>query len=227
MEEYNVVLSPLDRIILKSYCSLVDGLSLYLGDGYEVVLHSLEDCSHSVIKIINGYHTRRKEGAPITDLALEMLEKISKAKDTPEAKGISYSARTRNGEPLWSSTIPIMGEGERIIGLLCINLYLNTSFYNIIQNYAPRRAMDAEWTASRQETFVDSVEDLLESAIHQVRAEVMHDTAILSSRKNKEIITRLHARGIFNLKDAVVRTAAYLNISRNTVYMHIRNLEES
>lgn len=223
MEEQNIVLTSADRVILNSYCSMVEGLSRYMGEGYEIVLHSLEDCSHSVIKIINGYHTGRSIGAPITDLALNMLEKI-REQDTAEASGIAYSSRNKRGEPLWSSTIPIRGEGERIIGLLCINLYLNTSFYDIIQNYIPRRPLGQN--GDRQETFVDNVDDLVENAIHEVRDEVMVDPSIPVSRKNKEIITRLHGRGIFNLKDAVVKAAACLNISKNTVYMHIRNLEE-
>jgi predicted transcriptional regulator YheO len=225
MEEHNVTLTPADRVILKSYRSFIDGLSLYLGDGYEIVLHSLEDCSRSVIKIINGYHTRRTEGAPITDLALEMLEKI-RAQGAADTGGISYSSRNKNGEPLWSSTIPIIGEKDRIIGLMCINLYLNTPFYDIIRNYTPQRPADLNWAASRQENFADSVDDLVESTIRRVRDEVVHDPAISSNQKNKEIIIRLHERGIFNLKDAVARTAAYLNISKNTVYMHIRNLDE-
>ena len=42
----------------------MDGLALYLGEGYEFVLHSLEDLSHSVVKIINGHYSNRKPGAP-------------------------------------------------------------------------------------------------------------------------------------------------------------------
>ena len=49
----------------------MDGLALYLGEGYEFVLHSLEDLSHSVVKIINGHYSNRKPGAPITDFLLK------------------------------------------------------------------------------------------------------------------------------------------------------------
>ena len=69
-------LTLVDRAILESYKEVAEGLSDYLGEGYEIVLHSLESLESSVIKIINGYHTGRKEGAPITDLALKMLEEI-------------------------------------------------------------------------------------------------------------------------------------------------------
>ena len=65
----NIVLTETDRAILSSYKRMCDGLSDYLGSGYEFVLHSLEDLDHSVIKIINGHYTSRKEGSPITDLA--------------------------------------------------------------------------------------------------------------------------------------------------------------
>ena len=58
-----------DFRILDSYKSVLDGLAAYLGDGYEIVLHSLHDLDHSVIKIINGHYTGRREGFPITDLA--------------------------------------------------------------------------------------------------------------------------------------------------------------
>ena len=75
MSKY-LVLTKTDRIILESYKVVLDGLSKYLGDGYELILHSLEDLEHSVIKIINGHYTGRVEGAPITDLALSMLNKI-------------------------------------------------------------------------------------------------------------------------------------------------------
>ena len=52
-------LTEMDREILKSYQYMLDGLALYLGDSYEIVLHSLQDLGHSVIKIINGHYTKR------------------------------------------------------------------------------------------------------------------------------------------------------------------------
>lgn len=65
--KYSVELTPMDRDIINSYRQMLAGLSDYLGSGYEIVLHSLEDLNHSVISIYHGEHTGRKEGAPITD----------------------------------------------------------------------------------------------------------------------------------------------------------------
>ncbi len=85
MKDYTVRLTIIDRMILESYKAMLDGLAHYLGDGYELVLHSLENMEHSAIKVVNGYHTGRKEGAPITDLALAMLGEIEADRD----KGMS------------------------------------------------------------------------------------------------------------------------------------------
>ena len=50
------------------------------------------------------------------------------------------------------------------------------------------------------------------------------DEAIAPSLKNRAIVSELYEKGIFSLKDSVVRIAQLLGISRNTVYLHLRNL---
>ena len=93
MEQIAVSLTPADRMILESYKTMAEGLSDYLGSGYEIVLHSLENLDRSVIKILNGYHTGRREGAPITDLALEMLARIKETGGDPPY--ISYFTKNK------------------------------------------------------------------------------------------------------------------------------------
>ena len=104
MTQPNIQFTPEDRCILESYKTTVEGFAEYLGEGYEVVLHSLEDLNRSVIKIINGHHTGRKEGAPITDLALDMLNRIQ-SEGLPGH--ISYFTHNKKGEPLKSPPLPL------------------------------------------------------------------------------------------------------------------------
>ncbi|GLC83257.1 helix-turn-helix transcriptional regulator [Lacrimispora brassicae] len=217
MKDYNVHLTLIDRIILDSYKIMLEGLADYLGGGYEMVLHSLEDTEHSVIKIINGHHTGRTEGMPITDLALQMLEEIEK---DGEKSYISYFTKNKKEEPLKSSTIVVRGEEGRIIGLLCINFYLNTGLAEILSSYFPQTSTHS---LIKTETFANNLDELIFSKVQKVRKTVMEDDEILPSLKNKEIINSLHQQGVFTLKDAVIKVADYLGISKNTVYMHIRN----
>ena len=132
-----MVLTPADRLVLEAYGNLLDGLAQYLGDGYEIVLHSLEDLERSVVKIVNGHHTGRTVGAPITDLALSMLARITQQEGAP---AIPYFTQNRKGEPLKAATIAIQGENRRIIGLLCINFYLNTPFAQVLAAFTPPAA---------------------------------------------------------------------------------------
>ena len=56
-------LSKKDRMVLKSYESVLEGLAEFLGSSFEFVLHSLEDLDCAAVKVINGYHSGRKEGS--------------------------------------------------------------------------------------------------------------------------------------------------------------------
>lgn len=211
-------LTQTDRSILRSYCDFLEGIADYMGPGYEFVLHSLECLDHSVIKIVNGHYTGRVEGAPITDLALDMLAGIQENGATLYQ---SYFTRNNRGAPMKSTTIAIRGESERIIGLLCINFYLETPFSDIIGNYTAR-----ESHATLSEKYPSSFEELMGDIVDDVRRDVMQNKAIPAGRKKREIIQQLSNKGYFSIKDSVPHAAEVLKISKNTVYMHLRKIQE-
>lgn len=209
-------LSATDKLILNSYIPVIHDLATYLGGCFEIVLHSLEDYEHSVIAIENGEHTGRMVGAPITDLALNMLDVLSSG----QPAGAYFNTRS-NGDQLKSSTIAIRGEHDRIIGLICINMYLNTSLNEVLATLLPNG--DNSHLFETHETFATDVHDLVGKTLETVRTAVMADSSILPSNKNKAIVEELYRKGIFRMKNAVVITADLLGVTKNTVYMHIRN----
>ena len=76
------------------------------------------------------------------------------------------------------------------------------------------------------ESFSQDVDEMIAEAVTQTLEEVIGNPEITTINKNKEIIIRLEEKGIFNIKDAVVKVAKQLEISKNTVYMHLRNLKK-
>lgn len=218
-------LSKTDELILASYVNVVYDLAGYLGRSYEIVLHSLDDFEHSVVAIVNGEHTGRAIGAPITDRALEMLDHLSKGEPaTP------YFSTNRAGDPLKSTTIPVRGEEGRIIGLLCINRYLNTPVIDLVHELVPAAEQALPETAPKrqlEENFASNADELIASMVERTRTAVFDDDAVLPSNRNKEIVNRLNRQGVFRFKDAVVIVAQQLDISRNTVYMHLRSARKS
>lgn len=225
MENYQVVLTETDKSILNSYSMMLEGLSKYLGEGYEIVLHSLEDYGNSAVKIMHGSHTGRTKGAPVTDLAMNYLEEIKKNPD--DSTGITYFTHNKKGQSLKSVTIPVRGENNRIIGLLCINFNLHTSLLEYIHNFVDGETNEEQQWETRKENFSSTSVELLENMIQEMRREVMEDLTVSSINKNKEIIQRLYEKGLFNMKDAVAKAAEILGISKNTVYLHLRNLEQN
>lgn len=227
-----MVLSEIDKLILNSYKTIVYGLADYLGPESEVVLHSLENYESSAI-IIAGENTKRKVGAPITDLALNMLSRISVSEET---NFLTYFTKSKSQTKMKSSTIAIYGENKRIIGLLCINYNLECKLDDFIKNFSYPEKTDEDVNlinfnpsekSSMIENFTNSIEELIEEKVEKIKIKVDKNEEISNNNKNKEIIKILYEEGIFNIKDGVIRVAKKMNISKNTVYLHIRQLEKN
>lgn len=215
-------LTKTDMKILDSYSYMIERLSEYLGSAYEISLHSLEDENHSVIKIMNGYHSGRTTGAPLTDLAMNMLKRINNQGISSASSYTSYNAISSTGEKLRSSTIPILGDGERVIGMICINFYMDTPLSEVLQHLE-----GSNEKTTQKEYFASSMVDTIMQAVYEAKGIVMNNPEIQSVNKNKEIIRILHSKGIFNIKDSVNSVARALDISRNTVYLHLRTMTEN
>ena len=215
MDKLEIHFTQEDRAILASYRQMLDGLAQYLGSGYELVLHSLEDLEHSAIRVINGDHTGRREGAPITELALAMLGRI---RDEDGGDCICYNSTNKNGAPLRSTTIAIRGGAGRIIGLLCINFYLDTPLSTLLRSFGPDAA-----PPETAEVYVQNTGEMISSAIARACARVDADGFANSPLRNREIVARLYEAGIFSVKEAVALVADALGLSRNTVYLHLRH----
>jgi predicted transcriptional regulator YheO len=219
-------LSEADKLVIDSYKLTMEGLAAYYGDAFEFVLHDLTDYDHSIIKIINGHHSGRKEGGPITDFALSMLEQIRRnAEQDGGAKDrfyTSYMSASKYGKPVRSTTMVILGAERRAIGLLCINLYLDSPISSLLGNFSMLQP-HADYVS---ENFSSDANELIAGTMERVKRSVNEDATIPLYLKNKEIVTQLYHQGIFKLRDAVLLVARDLGISKNTVYLHIRPLKK-
>ncbi|MBQ5950568.1 MAG: PAS domain-containing protein [Lachnospiraceae bacterium] len=213
-------LTETDRQIFNSYKCMLDPLAEYLGPGYEIILHSLENYDKSAIKVINGHYSGRTEGAPLTDLALQLLDKF---KSNPyDAHGITYYNKTISGVPIRSTTIPIRGENKRLIGLLCFNFHMDLPISSLLEQLAfPVTTAENQ----RVEIHANNIDDLIMTALQDAREQVLSNPQISTANRNKEIIALLNEKSIFNLKDSVSLVARYMGISKNTVYLHLRNMK--
>lgn len=213
-------LSEQDREILYSYVTIAEGVAEFWGDLCEVVIHNLENMDHSVMHILNGHLSGRQPGATISEVTLSFLNRMLA---DPNLKHLSYFAKDKRGETFKASITAIYGEKGNIIGLFCLNVYLATPLSAFVQCLTPGENASHE---NLSETFVENTEELMLHALEEAKKAVYSNLAISSSNKNKEIVFILYQKGIFNLKDSVITIAEHLGISKNTVYMHIRNMNK-
>lgn len=205
-----------DKVILRSYEAVVDGIASLIGPFCEIVLHSLEDLNTSAIKIANGENTGRQVGSPITDMALKMLRDIEGSERNFSR---SYFTRAKGGVLMKSITVAIRNGENRVIGLLCINVNLDAPFSQVLRSFMPTQ--EAQEAASSV-NFASDVEELVDQTVERTIEEINGDKSVSNNTKNRQIVMALFDKGIFDIKDAINRVADRLNISKHTVYLYIR-----
>lgn len=208
-----------DHAILASYFPIADGLGALLGEHCEIVLHSLEFLEHSAIYIVNGHNTGRTIGSPLTDRALHSLHHMQ-----TDSVSQPYFTRAKGGKLMKSVTIAIRNRKQHVIGLICINMNLDVPVSQFLSSFiAPQ---ESEQAVENPINFANSVEDLVLQTIESTINEVKNDQRISNQHKNRQIITLLYEKGIFEIKDAIAQVTERLGVSRHTVYLYIRQLKQ-
>ena len=212
--------------LLKPYVALVDFLADYLGSNTEVLLHDLTNLEHSIVKIRNGHISGRKEGDPCTDFALRIVQK------PPENKQYrtNYKSFHKNGAPMKSGTFFIRNANHEIIGLLCINIE-STQYVQmkaLLDSFFGVGPLDTQETPENGngETLGKSIVETMDAIIAKTVADFGGQTAVLSPERKEQIIHRLNDEGVFQLKGAVSKAAAALNMSEPSVYRYLNNLKK-
>lgn len=214
-KSFKVEFTEKDREFMNAYFRLAEMVADLVGPHCEVVLHSFENLEHSVVKIVNGHHTGRIVGSPITDMGLKMLKLFQQ---TGEVNSKSYFTRNKQGEMLKSSTCVLAGEHGKPIGMFCVNMNLSAPFPEIIQTLVP----DFSNSLFKHENFSSNVNDVILQALEGTKREVEADPKVSQKLKNKTIVFQLNENGIFEFKDATIIVAEHLKITKYAIYKFLR-----
>lgn len=231
--------------LIRRYSLLVEFLGRILGPDYEIVLHDLSRKQPSVIAIANGQISGRTIGAPLTNVAMQLI--AERAYETQDWK-LNYRGVSAKGRILRCSTLFIKDERGTLTGLLCINF--DDSHYRELSerifalchpdDYAARNIsintlpidtgfQDADESGgfSEQEIFYSSIASATEAAL----ASVMNFSDLPADRLTKEerlkIIRLMDQKGIFTLKGAVSIVAQKLSCSQASIYRYLSKIHQS
>lgn len=188
------------------------------GRNCEVAIHNFEKLPHSLV-FIKGEITKRKPGAPITDLVIKTLRK-----EGDKAKNIcNYKNTIKAGRIIKSSTAFIRDTKSKIIGAFCVNIditdYLNS--INLIENLIQTRDVQ---NLEIKETFASSLNETIESLIDDVVKKVGKQPAVMTKDEKLELVSVLEMNEAFSVKGTVDVVAILLGISKYTVYNYIKTV---
>lgn len=202
-----------DHEILSAFDRMLEGLSEYLGDGYELILYgAAAQGGYAPVRIISA--GAQQEGLPFAEPAASLLRRLQ-PEGAPAVDYASFNCTNLHGEPMHCTAIAVRGVAGQIIGLLCINFYMNTPLRCVLNTFVTPPAAGAE-------PAIQNSEDIVADAVHRVVAAV-NALGVPPSARNREIITRLYNAGVFNIKELVTRVAQMLQLSKNTIYLHLRS----
>ena len=209
-------LSKEDKTNFRTLGTIVDGIANVFGSNCEVVLHSLEDSSHSVVKIANSHVTGRKVGSPLTDFLAEILKRADSLEE--DVIGCYYN-KLDDGRLLKSVSVLLRNTKGKPIGFLCINIDLSAPLLDFLTGFLPMRG---ESSKNIIEHFPITIKELISRTLEMVIADVSNRREIPPSEKNKLITQELYKRGLFNVKGAIDLVAKEMGVSRYTIYNYIR-----
>ena len=205
--------------LLQHYMKLTEFLGQALGPDYEVALHDLTDKNRSIIAIANNHVSGREVGAPLTNVALQIL--MDKSYETQDYR-LHYCGVSAEGKALRSSTLFIKQNGK-LIGMLCINFV--DEIFHLTEPQSPDAAPPSPLPHTI-ESFHNSIDAVAGDAVDRELARLGVTADRLTPDERIQIIASLEAGGIFLLKGAVKDVADALHCSQASVYRYLSQIKK-
>lgn len=211
--------------ILKTYIPIVDFMSNVAGNNCEVVLRDYCDGESEIIHIVNSNLSGRKVGEKISGYA---LQKIMKADYKENDCVTNYIIINESNQKVFRASTYYIKQDLELLGMICVNYdltqYLN--FRDFYDNCVLYGFHDSE-ESNNIDYFDQSMDAIMESMIRNVF--IYWDRTIPVNKVEIEgnPIRQLYKLNIFKYKGAVNRVAELLDISTQTIYRYIKDIEDS
>lgn len=214
-----------DRLnILNEYILVVKFLSKVAGKNCEILLIDIDGDLGEILYIVNGSLSGKKKGDKLNK---NQLEKIMKDEYNSSDYTTNHIVINENNQKVFrESTYYIKSEEGELIGLMSINRDL-TKYLEFREFYDKELLYGFEKNEEQIDKFFNlSLDSILEDMIRNVF--IYWDRSIPVNKIEEEgnPIRELYQKDVFKYKGAVNKVADLLDISTQTIYRYIKELEE-
>ena len=205
---------------LKAYIPVANMIAQTFGKNCEVAIHDLTQPESSVVYVANGTVTGRREGQSFNHLIPQVLL----SKKFKDDCTVNYTFETETGKKVKSSSALIRNLDGEVVGMLCVNCDLTTSYLlqDALNDFLPLSASEAAAAEEeQQEQGVLSIVDELINNIIGTKA-----VGSLKRKDNLEMIRFMDEKGIFLVKGAIDKVAEAMGVSKVTIYSYLDDVRE-
>lgn len=213
--------------ILTMYKQLVPFIAAVCGSSCEVLLHDITHPSKAVIAIENGFHSGRKIGSPLIEVAQKVIkEETYKKQDFI----IRYTSKD-TGKELLSYTYFIKNQEGKLIGALVINKDTSSieDLYRIACALKDQFHLSADTEVNRGYKGVLDMpaSDFLHLQVKRIIEDAGVHVQRLTLDERVTLVQKMKEQGILGMKGAVREISKQLDISEPTVYRYLNKQDPS
>lgn len=207
--------------ILENLQQLAKAVVSLFGKNCEACVHNLSSLQSS-LTYIEGDVTKRKKGAPATDLLIKLLRQNEASPENMH----DYTTMTNDGRSLKSATTFIKDSSGTPVAAFCIN-FDTTDFYNANQALMPFITSMQNGSGEKSETFAHSVSETVEAIFREKVEEIGKHPTTMSVEEKTKLIELLEESGTFKLKGTVDQVAHLMGVTKFTVYNYLKKIRNN
>ncbi|WP_215905143.1 helix-turn-helix transcriptional regulator [Treponema phagedenis] len=223
-EEAGIIERDEKERILEQYISIAQFISVVAGPNCEVVLRDYHKGYSKIIFMVNGRLSNRKVGDEITGYT---LEKIMRSDYRKHDCVLNYIIINESNQRVFRASTYYIKQGGELIGLLCVNydltkylefrdFYTNEVLYGLEENLA-----------GSKDYFDESMDSILEGIIRNVFVHWDRNIPVKNIEAEGNPIRELYKLNVFKYKGSVNKVAELLDISAQTIYRYLGEIEKS
>lgn len=204
--------------ILQSMIPLAEAIAKMIGPNCEVAIHDLTHPQHSIVHIVNGHLSGRKNGDTLGSVFKEFIQ-IAQMNQDMIVNYYDYE----NGVTSKCTKVLIKDEDGKAIGCFCINTVIDSYMQalTVLQQLCETTPIEAFKGESTDEDENDNISDVVRDIISNAYMEAKKTKGKLTKAENINIVKFLDDKGIFRVKGSVEWVAKTLKVSRFTIYNYL------
>lgn len=209
---------------LKSMYSYIDFMAQVTGPNCEIVLRDYHNGESEILKIANGEISGRHEGEVISGF---MLKKIMREDYNKTDFVSNYILVNEEDQKLLRASTYYIKFEEELCGLLCVNYDLTDLMrYRDFVDTHLLYGLDNELIDKGTDFVAKPLDEVVETMIRQVVLYWDREIPIARIDLEGNPIRQLYNLKLFQYKGTVTRVSELLNISTQSIYRYIKELDQ-